>query len=86
MEHNDPVMVIRYFVKNDKEDYLLSCDSANLSLIWDIQNNYDIKYIINEQNKKNRENRKKRPTAAPAQNGPEFYKGGPLKNGIFCPS
>ena len=51
--HNDPVTVIRYFVKNDKEDYLLSCDSAHLSLIWDIQNNYDIKYIINEQNKKN---------------------------------
>jgi len=25
------------------------------------------------------------PRAAPAQNGPEIYKGGPLKNAIFCP-
>ena len=38
--------VIRYYLKNNNEDYILSCDRNILVIIWDIQNNYNKKYII----------------------------------------
>ena len=46
--HNNKTTVIRYFTKDNKEEYILSCDISNLILIWDIQYNYDIKYAIKE--------------------------------------
>lgn len=43
--HNSPVSVIRYFRKNNREEYLLSCEvSGGFVAIWDIINNF---YIIN---------------------------------------
>jgi len=46
--HNKKVNVIRYFTKEDKEEYLLSCDESKISIIWDIQNDYNKKYTIKE--------------------------------------
>ena len=46
--HNNKTTVIRYFSKDNKEEYILSCDISNLIIIWDIQYNYDIKYAIKE--------------------------------------
>ena len=59
-KHTKNVSVIKYYIKNNKEEYLLSCeknfknktnniiDSNKLVIIWDIQNNYNIKYIFQE--------------------------------------
>ena len=44
--HNNKTTVIRYYLKNNNEDYILSCDCNKLVIIWDIQNNYNQKYII----------------------------------------
>ena len=44
--HNKGTTVIRYYLKNNNEDYILSCDWNKLTIIWDIQNNYNQKYII----------------------------------------
>ena len=44
--HNNKTTVIRYYLKNNNEDYILSCDGNKLVIIWDIQNNYNKKYII----------------------------------------
>ena len=44
--HNKGTTVIRYYLKNNNEDYILSCDCNKLTIIWDIQNNYNQKYII----------------------------------------
>ena len=44
--HNKGTTVIRYYLKNNNEDYILSCDRNKLTIIWDIQNNYNQKYII----------------------------------------
>ena len=38
--HNAGIAVIRYYLKNNNEDYILSCDWNKLVIIWDIQNNY----------------------------------------------
>ena len=46
--HNNKVHVIRYFTKDEKEEYLLTSDENKISIIWDIQNNYNIKYTIKE--------------------------------------
>jgi len=44
--HKRGTTVIRYYLKNNNEDYILSCDWNKLTIIWDIQNNYNQKYII----------------------------------------
>ena len=35
--HKIPTTVIRYYLKNNNEDYILSCDRNKLVIIWDIQ-------------------------------------------------
>lgn len=48
--HNSPVSVIRYFRKNNREEYLLSCEvSGGFVAIWDIINNFNIINSIKEQ-------------------------------------
>ena len=44
--HNKQTNVIRYYLKNMSEDYILSCDQMRLVIVWDIQNHYDKKYKI----------------------------------------
>ena len=44
--HKAGVPVIKYFLKNNKEEYLLSADENRLVIIWDIQKNYDKKYEL----------------------------------------
>ena len=50
--HKDKIRVIRYYHnKNNKindEEYILSCDSNKLIIIWDINNNFEQKYSIKE--------------------------------------
>ena len=46
--HDANVNVIRYFTKDNKEEFLLSCDENKISIIWDIQNDYNKKYTIKE--------------------------------------
>ena len=44
--HNTNVRVIKYYKKENKEEYILSSDENKLNIIWDIENNYNIKYKI----------------------------------------
>ena len=44
--HNGPTTIIRYYLKDNKEEYILSCDSNKLVIIWDIQNFFNKKYTI----------------------------------------
>ena len=44
--HGTNVIVIRYYLKDNKEEYLLTCDKNKLVIIWDIQNFYNKKYTI----------------------------------------
>ena len=44
--HGTNVIVIKYYLKDNKEEYLLTCDKNKLVIIWDIQNFYNKKYII----------------------------------------
>ena len=46
--HKNDTSVIKYIKKNKDEDYLLSCDKNKLIIIWDIQNNFNKKYNIQE--------------------------------------
>ena len=46
--HDCKVGLIRYFIKEEKEEYLLSCDNNKVAIIWDIQNDYNKKYTIKE--------------------------------------
>ena len=40
-------MTIRYFINNkDSNEYLISGDNDKIVIIWDITNNYEIKYKI----------------------------------------
>ena len=49
--HKNRITVIRYFInkKNNKEEYLASADYNKIIIIWDIIQNYKIKYKINTQ-------------------------------------
>ena len=51
-KHKNKVTVIKYYRNETNEEYLLSCDYDILTIIWDIQNNYNIKSIIQEEFKK----------------------------------
>ena len=44
--HNKQTNVIRYYLRNISEDYILSCDWDRFIIIWDIQNNFNKKYIL----------------------------------------
>ena len=49
-KHTKPVSVIKYFRKNNREEYLLSCEVSNgFVIIWDITNNFNIINLIQEQ-------------------------------------
>ena len=46
--HKNDIRTIRYFINNkNKNEYLISADDNKIVIIWDITNNYNIKYIIN---------------------------------------
>ena len=38
--------VIRYYLNSIKEEYILSCDINSKAIIWDVANDYTIKYIL----------------------------------------
>ena len=44
--HTTNVIGIRYYIKDNKEEYLLSWDTNKLVIVWDIQNYYNKKYTI----------------------------------------
>jgi hypothetical protein len=45
--HNSSISTIRYFINNkDYNEYLISADHNYLVILWDITNNYNIKYKI----------------------------------------
>ena len=44
--HNRGTTVIKYYLKDNKEEYILSCDGNKLVIIWDIQNNFNKKYTL----------------------------------------
>ena len=44
--HKTGTNVIRYYIKDNKEEYIISCDKNNLVIVWDIQNNYNNQYNI----------------------------------------
>ena len=46
LQESDGVNFIKYYMKNIKEDYLLSSTYGHDALIWDIQNNYNLKYKL----------------------------------------
>ena len=48
-KHANKVTVINHYKKSSNIDYLLSCDLNKLVVIWDIQNNFNIKATIQEQ-------------------------------------
>jgi len=45
--HKNHISTIRYFINNkDYNEYLISADRNKIAIIWDINNNYNIKYNI----------------------------------------
>ena len=48
-KHTGKVTVINYYKKINYNEYLLSCDLNKLVVIWEIQNNFNIKSSIQEQ-------------------------------------
>ena len=48
--HNGTVYVIKYYKKENKEEYILSSDENSLVIIWDIQNYYNKKYSFQSNN------------------------------------
>ena len=46
--HNNKIRTIRYFINDkDKNEYLISADDDKIVIIWDINNNFNIKQKIN---------------------------------------
>jgi len=46
--HKNHIRTVRYFINNkDYNEYLISADDNKIVIIWDINNNYNIKYKIN---------------------------------------
>ena len=46
--HKNHIRTIRYFINNkNKNEYLISADDDKIIIIWEITNNYNIKYKIN---------------------------------------
>ena len=44
--HYMRISVIKYYLNNIKEEYILSCDINSKAIIWDVANDYSIKYIL----------------------------------------
>lgn len=45
--HNNYILTIRYFINNrNYREYLISADDDKLVIVWDLNNNYEIKYKI----------------------------------------
>ena len=44
--HKGEIYFIKYFCKNNKEDYILSSDENSFVIIWDIQNYFSKKFTI----------------------------------------
>ena len=44
--HKGRIFFIKYFCKNNKEDYILSSDENSFVIIWDIQNYFSKKFTI----------------------------------------
>ena len=52
--HRNKISTIRYFINNkDMNEYLISGDLNKIVIIWDIIDNYKIKYAINTNNHNN---------------------------------
>ena len=51
--HKSNIEVIKYYINknNEKEEYILSCDSENFVIIWDINDNFCKKYTFQEKYK-----------------------------------
>ena len=49
--HYKRTSVIRYFLSLMKEEYILSCDISSKAIIWDVANDYSIKYILRMEDK-----------------------------------
>ena len=48
--HKNHIETVRYFINNkDYNEYLISADDNKIVIIWDITNNYNIKYQIKTQ-------------------------------------
>ena len=45
--HQNNISSIRYFYKNEKNEYLISSDNDKIIIVWDLYNNYNIKNKIN---------------------------------------
>ena len=48
--HTGNIYVIKYYQKENKEEYILSSDEKNLVIIWNIHNYYNKKYSIQSDN------------------------------------
>ena len=48
--HTGNIYIIKYYQKENKEEYILSSDEKSLVIIWDIQNYYNKKYSIQSNN------------------------------------
>ena len=44
--HNQPTSIIGYYLKDNNDEYVLSCDNNKLVIIWHIQKNFNKKYTI----------------------------------------
>ena len=44
--HKNAISVIRYFIQNNKYEYLLSCDESKIVFYWDLQQNKQFFKII----------------------------------------
>ena len=52
--HKALILTVRYFINNkDYNEYLISADDNKIVIIWDITNNYNIKYKINTEYENN---------------------------------
>ena len=50
--HEAYIEIIKYYhKKNSEEEYILSCDTANFVIVWDINDNFNMKYSIQEEYK-----------------------------------
>ena len=45
--HQNNISSVRYFGENEKNEYLISSDNDKIIIVWDLNNNYNIKHKIN---------------------------------------
>ena len=44
--HHTRTSVIKYYLNHDKGEYILSCDINSKAIIWDVANDFEVKYIL----------------------------------------